>query len=98
MSSTTVAETPEQVIDKEPVKTEPKVRLQALDAFRGLTIALMLLVNNIEVEVIRHPQLGHAEWGQMITFCDMVFPWFLFCMGVATPFAIASFKKSGKHW
>jgi len=98
MSSTTVAEVPEQVIDKEPVKSEPKVRLQALDAFRGLTIALMLLVNNIEVEVIRHPQLGHAEWGQMITFCDMVFPWFLFCMGVATPFAIASFKKSGKHW
>ncbi|MBC8100998.1 MAG: DUF1624 domain-containing protein [Cytophagales bacterium] len=62
-------------------------RLASLDAFRGLTIAGMLLVNNTAVGGAVPPQLVHADWGQAITFADLIFPWFLFIVGVAIPFS-----------
>ena len=68
-------------------------RLLSLDAFRGLTIAMMLLVNNIAVNTATPLQLQHAAWAQAIHLADLVFPWFLFCVGVAIPFAAASFRR-----
>lgn len=63
-------------------------RLLSLDALRGFTIIGMLLVNNKPVQF--HPQLDHAPWGKFPTFTDMIFPWFLFMVGCALPFARAS--------
>jgi predicted acyltransferase len=69
-------------------------RLAALDAFRGLTIVLMLLVNNVALDEQTPRQLMHAPWNLGMRLADLVFPWFLFCVGVAMPYSRASFFKS----
>lgn len=65
----------------------PSQRLVALDAFRGLTILGMLLVNNIALDNATPAQLMHASWNHMVTFADMVFPWFLLIVGISIPLA-----------
>jgi len=70
-------------------------RLISLDAFRGLTILGMLLVNNTALDVATPPQFLHAAWNQGVHFADLVFPWFLLIVGVAIPFAAASFRRQG---
>ena len=71
------------------------VRLSALDAWRGLTILLMLLVNNVTLGARTPQQLQHAPWGGGITLTDLVFPWFLFCAGAALPFSLAASRRVG---
>ncbi len=56
-------------------------RLQSLDAMRGLTVALMILVNN-GVGHNQFHQLQHSQWNGL-TLCDLVFPFFLFMVGVS---------------
>lgn len=57
-------------------------RLLSLDVMRGMTIVCMIIVNNAGgPESYEH--LGHSEWNG-ITVCDLVFPFFLFIMGVTT--------------
>jgi predicted acyltransferase len=68
-------------------------RLLSLDALRGATILLMLLVNNIALDIYTPAQLVHAPWNGGIHLADLVFPWFLFCVGVAIPFSAASFRR-----
>jgi len=62
-------------------------RLNSLDVFRGLTIMLMTIVNNPGDWSNIYPPLEHAEWNGC-TPTDLVFPFFVFIMGVAIPFAI----------
>jgi len=57
-------------------------RLVSLDAFRGLTIALMVLVNNPGSGRDSYFQLRHSEWHGW-TLTDTVFPTFLWIVGVA---------------
>ena len=64
-------------------------RLKALDAFRGMTIALMILVNTPGTWEYVFPPLRHATWDGW-TPTDLVFPFFLFIVGVSMFF---SFKK-----
>lgn len=66
-------------------------RLVSLDVFRGLTIALMVLVNNGGEHSYR--ALEHVEWHGW-TVADLVFPFFLFIVGVAIPFSIGSRRES----
>jgi predicted acyltransferase len=61
-------------------------RLLSLDAFRGLTIAAMILVNNPGSWSYVYAPLGHAEWHGW-TPTDLIFPYFLFIVGVAIPFS-----------
>ncbi len=68
-------------------------RLASLDILRGLTVMLMIFVNNGAGDDI-FPMLGHAQWNGM-TLADMVFPFFLFIMGVAS---FLSLKKYGFRW
>ncbi|WP_057830131.1 acyltransferase family protein [Colwellia sp. TT2012] len=65
-------------------------RYLALDAFRGITIALMILVNTPGTWSHVYAPLLHAEW-HGATPTDLVFPFFLFIIGSAMFF---SFKKS----
>jgi predicted acyltransferase len=58
-------------------------RLLALDAFRGMTVAAMLLVNNPGNWDAIHPPLSHAAWHGW-TPTDLIFPFFLFIVGVTT--------------
>ena len=57
-----------------------KKRIESLDVMRGLTVAFMILVNNSGSS---YAQLHHSEWNGL-TLCDMVFPFFIFIMGVST--------------
>jgi len=60
----------------------PATRLLSLDAFRGLTMAAMVIVNNPgDWNTVYWPLL-HAEWNGC-TPTDLVFPYFLFIVGVA---------------
>jgi len=61
----------------------PRERLLSLDAFRGLTVAGMLLVNDPGSWNAIYPPLEHAEWHGW-TPTDLVFPFFLFIVGITT--------------
>lgn len=64
-----------------------KERLISLDVFRGLTILLMTIVNNPGDWSNVYPPLLHADW-HGCTPTDLVFPFFVFIMGVAVPLAM----------
>ena len=63
-------------------------RLRSLDVFRGAAIAGMILVNNPGDWGNTYAPLLHAEWHGW-TPTDLVFPFFLFAVGVAIPLAFA---------
>ncbi len=85
----------QQTVKLEKPAEAKSSRLVSLDAFRGLTIVGMLLVNNIMLDTATPKQFTHAGWNEGLNFADLVFPWFLFIVGVAIPYAIASHKKKG---
>ena len=69
-------------------------RLISLDAMRGCTIAAMILVNYPgSWEHIYHP-LEHAEWNG-ITPTDLIFPFFLFIVGVSITLSYAKLLEKG---
>lgn len=72
-------------------------RLLAVDILRGITIAGMLLVNNPGTWESIYAPLEHAEW-MGLTPTDLVFPFFVFVMGVSMFFSLRKFefKPSGK--
>ncbi len=70
------------------------VRYYALDALRGLTIAMMILVNTPGSSDFIYVPLEHADWNGF-TPTDLVFPFFLFAVGSAMFF---SFSKTGFEW
>jgi predicted acyltransferase len=63
-------------------------RLVSLDAFRGFTIAAMVLVNNPGDWNNLYSQLAHAKWHGW-TFTDWIFPFFLFIVGVSMVFSLS---------
>ena len=71
----------------------PHARLLSLDAFRGATIAAMVLVNN-PGSAEAYPQLQHSRWNGW-TFTDWIFPFFLFIVGVAMTFSFARRLEEG---
>ena len=71
----------------------PAPRLRSLDVFRGATIALMILVNNAGDWEKTYAPLLHAEWHGW-TPTDLVFPFFLFIVGVAIAFALGARRVS----
>lgn len=66
--------------------TGPSERLVSLDALRGYTIVLMVIVNDPGSWSHVYPPLLHAEW-HGITLTDLVFPFFLFIVGVSISLA-----------
>jgi len=62
-------------------------RLLSVDALRGLTVAAMVLVNNPGTWSAVYAPLQHAPWHGW-TPTDMVFPFFLFVVGVSIPLAL----------
>jgi len=73
----------------------PSVRLASLDVFRGIAIASMILVNNPGSWDYIYPPLKHAEW-HGCTPTDLVFPFFLFIVGVAMPFSFAKYTPENR--
>ena len=72
-----------------------KQRVRALDVMRGITIVCMIIVNN-GAGPQSFSQLQHSEWNGL-TVCDLVFPFFLFIMGITTYLSMASrgFRADG---
>src|SRR5213596_339533 len=70
-------------------------RLLSLDVFRGITVAAMVLVNNPGTWRAVYPPLRHAEWHGW-TPTDLVFPFFLFIVGVAIPLALGRRLSAGQ--
>jgi len=64
--------------------------LLSLDAFRGITIVGMILVNNEGDWDHVFPPLQHAAWNGW-TLADLIFPFFLFIVGVAMSFSFARY-------
>ncbi|KAK8960816.1 hypothetical protein KSP40_PGU018831 [Platanthera guangdongensis] len=75
--------------DEEAGKAEQEMprrskRVAALDIFRGLTVAMMILVDGAGGE---WPVIGHAPWNGCY-LADFVMPFFLFIVGMAVPLAL----------
>ncbi|MGA2143372.1 MAG: DUF5009 domain-containing protein [Bryobacteraceae bacterium] len=91
MTPTSVAPSLEPVLET-PAST-PR-RLLSLDAFRGLTMALMVLVNNNGSERDAYTQLRHSQWNGW-TLTDTVFPTFLWIVGVAITLSLGKRLAEG---
>ncbi|MBI3125258.1 MAG: DUF5009 domain-containing protein [Ignavibacteriales bacterium] len=75
---------------------EQSNRLLSLDIFRGLTIAGMILVNNPGDWGNIYPALEHAKWNGC-TPTDLVFPFFLFIVGVSIMLSLSKRKERGDN-
>ncbi|NET00554.1 MAG: acyltransferase family protein [Sphaerospermopsis sp. SIO1G1] len=71
------------------------MRLTSLDVFRGITIASMILVNMVGVTADKYPLLDHAAWNGY-TPTDLVFPFFLFIVGVAMTFSLSKYTQENQ--
>lgn len=69
----------------------PSQRLLALDVLRGITIAGMILVNNPGTWSKIYAPLGHAQWNGL-TPTDLVFPFFMFIMGISTYISLRKYN------
>ena len=67
-------------------------RLLSLDFFRGITIAGMIIVNDPGSWSYVYAPLRHAEWNGA-TPTDLVFPFFLFIVGVSITLSLGNFKE-----
>jgi predicted acyltransferase len=72
--------------------TKASSRLVSLDVFRGLTVMFMILVNNPGDWGHIYKPLEHAEWNGC-TLADLVFPLFLFIVGVSTVYSLETKKQ-----
>ena len=70
------------------------MRLKSLDIFRGLTIVLMLFVNFQDSFPGIYRPFEHSYWDGC-TVADMIFPCFLFIVGVTTHLSISARRKRG---
>lgn len=75
---------------------ETNGRLVSLDAFRGFTIAAMVLVNNPGDWSNLYSQLEHAKWNGW-TFTDCIFPFFLFITGVSMALSLGRLADGGAN-
>ena len=69
-----------------------KKRFLALDVLRGLTVTFMIIVNNPGSWSCMYPPLRHASWDGC-TPCDLVFPFFLFCVGVSMALSLSKYTN-----
>jgi predicted acyltransferase len=72
-------------------------RLQAIDVLRGLTVALMIIVNTPGNEAHAFAPLVHAAW-HGFTLTDLVFPTFLFAVGNALAFTFPRQVEARTLW
>ena len=69
-------------------------RLLSLDVFRGITVAGMLLVNDPGTWEAIYSPLEHAKWNGW-TPTDLVFPFFLFIVGITTSLSLGARRARG---
>jgi predicted acyltransferase len=72
----------------------PQQRSQALDVLRGLTLALMIVVNMPGSAATTYGPFLHAPW-HGLTLTDLVFPTFMFVVGTALSFTLEKYQDMG---
>ncbi len=83
-------------VDEDIVRSAPAARparLLSLDVMRGLTIGLMIVVND-QMGPAPFGELVHAQWNGL-TLTDLVFPTFLFLVGLTTVLSMAARQSRG---
>jgi predicted acyltransferase len=70
-------------------------RSQAIDVLRGLTVALMIMVNMPGSPATTYAPFLHAEW-HGLTLTDLVFPTFMFVVGTALSFTLEKYQGMGE--
>jgi heparan-alpha-glucosaminide N-acetyltransferase len=77
-------------------KSIPVLRVVSIDILRALTMILMIFVNDLWSLKGIPAWLGHVERGvDGIGLADVVFPAFLFIVGLSLPFAVENRRKKG---
>ena len=76
------------------VAGEKHSRFVAIDVMRGLTLALMIVVNLQIGEGKSYAQLLHASWDGL-TLTDLVFPTFMFVVGTSLSFTLEKYERLG---
>ena len=94
MTTNPVTPSPSSVNAKPPRIAARPGRLLSLDILRGLTIAFMILVNNNGSDAQAYWPLKHAAWNGF-TPTDLVFPTFLFLVGISTVYSTAARLAQG---
>ncbi|PIA34320.1 hypothetical protein AQUCO_03800128v1 [Aquilegia coerulea] len=77
--------------EKQPLIVQKNKRVATLDVFRGLTIVIMILVDDAGGAYAR---IDHSPWNGC-TLADFVMPFFLFIVGVAIALALKRIPKVG---
>jgi len=88
----TTGETPGEELPR-PAISGPS-RLQSLDVMRGITVAVMILVNTSGDGSHTYPILAHSHWNGC-TLADIVFPCFLFMVGVSSVLSLSGRLRRG---
>ena len=89
ITGATPAPAPPTPIAQPSAAVAAPARVLSVDVLRGLTIALMILVNDPGDWAHTYTQLDHAKWNGF-TLTDFVFPNFLFLVGVSIIFSLQS--------
>jgi predicted acyltransferase len=80
--------------DTVPEVTTTAHRLESLDVLRGLTVAIMIMVNTSGDGAHTYRFLAHSRWNGC-TLADVVFPCFLFMVGISSVFSISGRLSRG---
>lgn len=80
------------------MKLNKSNRIASIDVFRALTMLLMIWVNDFWTLTDIPKWLKHAHANEdYLGFSDLIFPWFLFIVGLSIPFAIENRIKKGDN-
>lgn len=75
------------------ISIKPGHRLISLDVFRGITVAMMILVNS-PGNSTPYAWLEHSNWNGC-TLADVVFPFFIVILGISSVLALTNLKRMG---
>ncbi|MGC2278876.1 MAG: heparan-alpha-glucosaminide N-acetyltransferase domain-containing protein [Candidatus Acidiferrales bacterium] len=81
--------------NREAASENSSARLMCLDVFRGLAVACMILVDNPGSDEKAYHLISHTEWNGW-TPADLIFPSFLFLVGVSLVFSFAKRLAAGQ--
>ena len=72
-------------------------RILSIDIMRGITLFLMLFVNDLYIPGVPKWLVHTQEWEDGMGLADWVFPGFLFMVGLSIPFAMKARIKKGQN-